>query len=58
MTALSVSSFVPGGLITVAILACMVCGIVIFALHRKGDVRFVFLRGKTMFALEAKEKSK
>ncbi len=50
-------SFIPGGLVTLLIVVAMVCGLIFYALYRKGDVRVLFSRGKTMFELEAKERS-
>jgi hypothetical protein len=56
MRLISVLSLVPGGLLTLTLIALLVWAIIVYTLHIKGDVRFEISRGKTRFALEGKEK--
>jgi hypothetical protein len=46
-----------GSIVTfLTVIAVIFAGILLYALHKKGDVRAVLSHGKTMFELEAKER--
>ena len=57
MTAVSILSLLPGGLVTLILIALMLWAVVVYALRTKGDVRVLLTRGKTTFELEAKERN-
>jgi hypothetical protein len=52
---LFIAAFFPGGLFFLIALGLMFCVPVLYAMHKKGDVRVLFSRGKTSFELVAKE---
>ena len=53
MTPSQIISFVPASLLTIWLMRSVM---VVYALHRKGDVTVRISRGKTLFELEAKER--
>ena len=57
MNPLPIASFLPGGLVAVVVLACLLTGVVVYALYCKGDVSVQLSRGKTVFKLEARERN-
>ena len=56
-SAILVATFLPGGFLIIVVFGLMFCIPVLYALWKKGDVRVQFARGKTRFALVAKERN-
>ena len=50
-------SFLPGGLAALIVLVLLLCAVVVYALYCKGNVHVLFSHGKTVFEIDAKERS-
>jgi hypothetical protein len=55
-SAFLVATFLPGGWLVIVALGLMFCIPVLCSIFKKGDIRVQFIRGKTSFELEAKER--